>query len=369
MSSTNGILQLSCETFRDQLFELSEPALIYDGLRESAGIQHWTPETLRCLNTGRFVDLDVSYSGVWMFRPEANPKQQYTIKDVPFERACDLIENAGPEGPKYYVPHLSICEKVPGLQNDLGFPFSLNPSRSYLWFGSAGTVTRLHCDIENNLFGQIFGRKKVTLFSPEESSFVYQFPVTSPTAHFSFIDVEKPDLARYPLYSKAQSKTVTVLPGQLLFIPAGWWHHVRSLEVSISVTEWLKPTLLKRAVPSLLWFLIWEFKRDRWTDLLEREQVSVVALLDIAEKLVQFNPCAATLAAAAALENTEIPQNADAEIGSEVLNLGRMLGELVSSMVRTVPAPVSSELVVELTKRIRLVLDAIEHSTLNKGRS
>jgi ribosomal protein L16 Arg81 hydroxylase len=53
---------------------------------------------------------------------------------------------------------------------------------------------------------------------------------------FSEVDCEKPDLVRHPLYRYANKFVFDLNPGEALFIPVGWWHHVRALDVSISVS-------------------------------------------------------------------------------------------------------------------------------------
>jgi ribosomal protein L16 Arg81 hydroxylase len=56
------------------------------------------------------------------------------------------------------------------------------------------------------------------------------------TSMYAAIDADKPDLRRFPEWSDARVIDVVVEPGEALFIPVGWWHHVRSLDVSISLS-------------------------------------------------------------------------------------------------------------------------------------
>ena len=53
----------------------------------------------------------------------------------------------------------------------------------------------------------------------------------------SEMDVDHYDAARFPLFAKAKEYRVVIQPGEMLFIPRGWWHHVRSLDKSISVSN------------------------------------------------------------------------------------------------------------------------------------
>ena len=54
----------------------------------------------------------------------------------------------------------------------------------------------------------------------------------------SNVDVEHPDLARFPLFAKARHFDAILGPGDALFIPKGWWHYVRALTPSFSVNFW-----------------------------------------------------------------------------------------------------------------------------------
>jgi ribosomal protein L16 Arg81 hydroxylase len=72
-------------------------------------------------------------------------------------------------------------------------------------------------------------------------------------AVYSEVDPLAPDLDRHPLFEEANQIHFDIGPGQTLFIPAGWWHHVEALESSISVSftnfafsnaiDWANPTL------------------------------------------------------------------------------------------------------------------------------
>ncbi|HEY0987413.1 MAG TPA: cupin-like domain-containing protein [Kofleriaceae bacterium] len=55
-------------------------------------------------------------------------------------------------------------------------------------------------------------------------------------SRFADVDCEAPDLARHPRFADARVYDVTLAPGELLFVPVGWWHQVRALDPSITVT-------------------------------------------------------------------------------------------------------------------------------------
>jgi hypothetical protein len=114
----------------------------------------------------------------------------------------------------------------PGIINENGNPEGLN-----LWIGPANTVTHFHHDVVNVLFTQIHGRKNFKLVSPLETHLLY-----NDYGVFSEVDPDRPDLARHPLFRSVRLHEVVLEPGDVIFLPVGWWHHVRALDVSISLS-------------------------------------------------------------------------------------------------------------------------------------
>jgi hypothetical protein len=100
-----------------------------------------------------------------------------------------------------------------------------------LWMGGASTVTPLHHDSSNILFGQVYGRKRVRLIPPYEIG-----KLAAGATCFSPIDIDHPDLERFPAFRDVTVLDTVVAPGDLLLLPIGWWHAVRSLEPSISLS-------------------------------------------------------------------------------------------------------------------------------------
>jgi hypothetical protein len=106
-----------------------------------------------------------------------------------------------------------------------------NPDQVFFWFGPAGTVTPLHYGSVNIIFTQVRGSKHFRLYPPDQTPWLY-----NSIGIFSAVDAENPDLERYPLFQHAQADELDIMAGEVLFIPKGHWHQVRSLTPSISVS-------------------------------------------------------------------------------------------------------------------------------------
>jgi hypothetical protein len=124
----------------------------------------------------------------------------------------------------------------------------LGPPR--FWLGPAGTVTPLHCDYDDNIFAQIWGSKRIFLSPPHHDEFLYAREANALLFGSPF-NPEAPDFAQFPLARQASMIECIVNPGELLYVPAGWYHQVRALTFSLSANRWARglPFSLKGAGP------------------------------------------------------------------------------------------------------------------------
>lgn len=107
------------------------------------------------------------------------------------------------------------------------------------WLGPAGTVTPLHCDYDDNIFAQVWGSKRICLVPPHHDEFLY-VREANPVLFGSPVDPEAPDFDRFPLARQAAVVECIVQPGDLLYVPAGWYHQVRALSFSLSSNRWAR---------------------------------------------------------------------------------------------------------------------------------
>ncbi|WP_426102219.1 cupin-like domain-containing protein [Massilia sp. TSP1-1-2] len=107
------------------------------------------------------------------------------------------------------------------------------------WLGPAGTVTPLHCDYDDNIFAQVWGTKRIFLAPPHHDQFLYPSEANAILFGSPF-NPEAPDFDTFPQARQATMIECIVGPGELLYVPAGWYHQVRALTFSLSANRWAR---------------------------------------------------------------------------------------------------------------------------------
>lgn len=165
------------------------------------------------------------------------------------DRIAASLEDAEP--PALYIGSTDLDLYLPGFrsENDLGLdPGSLGgePSLVSIWIGNR-TVATAHFDTSNNLACSLVGRRRFTLFPPEQVANLYPGPL-EPTPGgqvVSMVDFADPNFERHPGFAEAREaeQVAELEPGDVLFYPALWWHHVEALEAfNVMVNYWWNPS-------------------------------------------------------------------------------------------------------------------------------
>jgi hypothetical protein len=145
------------------------------------------------------------------------------------------------------VQSASICECVPGFAKENVLRVVDASVAPRIWFGNA-VVTPAHFDESHNVACVVAGRRRFTLFPPEQIANLYIGPLGfAPTGTpISLVDFRQPDFARFPLFRQALENAwvADLEPGDAIFIPALWWHHVESLDkVNALVNYWWREAI------------------------------------------------------------------------------------------------------------------------------
>lgn len=116
----------------------------------------------------------------------------------------------------------------------------------YMWLSGVGIGPWLHFDQDHNFYVQVSGTKRFTLIPPWEYRKLYMYPRVHPHWHKSQVNFDRPDFAKFPLFADVEALVADLVPGDVLHIPAYWWHHVRSQSRSVSLASWSQSGVFRK---------------------------------------------------------------------------------------------------------------------------
>ncbi|XP_064247004.1 bifunctional peptidase and arginyl-hydroxylase JMJD5 [Passer domesticus] len=223
----------SLEHFRDNYLLPQRPVVLEGVMDHWPCMKKWSVDYFCQVAGCRTVPVELGAR----YTDEEWSQQLMTVSDFVSQYIMDE-SNVG------YLAQHQLFDQIPELKEDISIPdycclgegeeddITINA-----WFGPGGTISPLHQDPQQNFLAQVFGRKYIRLYSPQDSENLY--PHESQILHnTSQVDVEDPDFVKFPNFTKAAFQSCILMPGQILFIPVKYWHYVRSLELSFSVSFW-----------------------------------------------------------------------------------------------------------------------------------
>jgi hypothetical protein len=148
--------------------------------------------------------------------------------------------------PAIYVGATAVDRWLPGFKaaNNLGLG-ARQPLVS-AWLGNRSRVSA-HQDVTDNIACVVAGRRRFTLFPPSQLANLYIGPLdyTPAGQAISLVDLHQPDLEKFPRFEQAwqHARSAELEPGDAIFIPSLWWHHVEALsDFNLLVNFWWRST-------------------------------------------------------------------------------------------------------------------------------
>jgi len=189
-------------------------------------------------------DIEVStreYGAERFSLPKTEWKSYCEVQRRTIAQYCELLKDGSAKARHIYLalvemghtplrqligPCIDLIERNTGLRKQPHIDMNL-------WVGPCGHVEPLHFDGLDGTLSQFKGTKRVSLFSPSQTSNLYPFPISNGKmpATFSQPYIDQPDFSAYPRLATAlkHRKTIVLAEGETLYIPVGWWHEVESL--------------------------------------------------------------------------------------------------------------------------------------------
>jgi len=223
--------RLSGDVFLEEHYRRNQPVIITGMLDDCVARTRWTLDYL----SGHLGEREVEVQ----FGRDADPNYELNSRAhrrrMPFGEYVELVRASGRTNDFYMTANNdeSNREALRELMDDLPplAEYLNDERRGFFWFGPAGTLTPFHHDLTNNFMLQIAGRKRVRLIAPCDIPHLYN------QRHcFTPVDGRAIDIQRFPMMANVPVIDCVLEPGEILFLPVGWWHFVEALDITITVS-------------------------------------------------------------------------------------------------------------------------------------
>lgn len=196
--------------------------------------------------------------GLFQLAPEARGRVFYadeTLTSFNFARYSATLDQvlsgllglaATAEPPALYVGSTTVEAVLPGFLDANVMGLGARDALVSLWLGNRTRIAA-HYDLPDNLAVVAAGRRRFSLFPPEQIHNLYMGPLDPTPAGqpISLVDFEQPDLARFPRFADALEAGLVaeLAPGDAIFIPSMWFHHIEGLApVNLLINAWWRQT-------------------------------------------------------------------------------------------------------------------------------
>jgi len=230
---------LSEEDFNLNYFKQAKPVIITGATTEWPATRSWTITSLM----EKVGNNEVLIRGK-VNKDEYRSGKAYTIRKDTFYNYCSDILSNNARAKSSYLAVASLQQAFPQLLDDVPLPKYLKRNGKlhlgpYMWVAIKHHYEFCHYDPDDNFLVMVQGRKQVRLFGYGHLQSLYPNPLGSHGKTIqSQVDLDKVDAQRFPLFVNDASlhcQHCVLHPGEMLFIPAFYWHQVTALDTGISV--------------------------------------------------------------------------------------------------------------------------------------
>jgi len=230
LSAVDTVESITKEDFLRKYYKPQKPVLIKGYARRWQDFDKWNLDYI-------YEQVGEQEVGLYDNKP-ANPNKA-TSEAVTKMRFRDYITLIRSQPTDYRIFFYIITDHLPALLKNFTYPdlgFKYFKRIPTLFFGGSEARVLMHYDVDlaDLLHFQFEGKKRVLLFAPDQSDFLYKVPLSVHTVYT--VDYENPDYQQFPALAYAKGFEVFMEHGDALFMPSGYWHFNRYLEAGFSVT-------------------------------------------------------------------------------------------------------------------------------------
>ncbi|MES1199244.1 MAG: cupin-like domain-containing protein [Pseudomonadota bacterium] len=253
---------VTADVFRDEILPAAQPivlkGLVQDWPAVRAGRESFAAfsDYLKRFDRGALLQTRLGppeIKGLFFYNDDLSAFN-FEQRPTPLNEILDRMEGAfgAEQPPAVAAQSVPTRANFPGFEEDNPMPL-LTGIEPRLWIGGPAIVAP-HNDAYENIACVTAGRRRFTLFPPEQvrNLYVGPFEMTPAGVNISLASMEEPDFERHPKFAEALAAAMTaeLEPGDAIYIPYLWWHHVQAFEpYNMLANYWWVPLAEGRGEP------------------------------------------------------------------------------------------------------------------------
>lgn len=224
------VKDLSKEDFIKNYYIPQKPVLIENLTQNWDALKKWNLDYIQSLSEDKIVPL---------YNNEVTKGKQKSAAPVTEMKLYDYIEILKNTPTDLRIFFFDIMKEMPVLVNDFKFPdlgIKFFKRLPVMFFGGKGSKVLAHFDMDlaNLIHVHFHGTKKVILFSPDQTKYLYKIPFA--VHNIEEINLDQPDFKKYPALKQVIGQEIIMKHGDALFMPSAYWHYITYLDGGFSIT-------------------------------------------------------------------------------------------------------------------------------------
>lgn len=224
------VTDITAEEFVEKYYKPRKPVLIKNLTKDWPAVKKWNLDYIQERAGEQIVPLYDS-KPVGGKKTSHAPAQKMKLYDY-----IELLKS-GPTDLRMFF--YNVLSKMPELTKDFDYPEIGMPffkKLPVMFFGGAGSkvLTHYDMDVAHNMHFHFHGHKRVMLFEPEQTRYLYKIPFS--VHNHESIDMDDVDFDIYPMLQNAVATEAFMEHGDALYMPSGYWHYIKYLDAGFSLT-------------------------------------------------------------------------------------------------------------------------------------
>jgi len=240
------------DIFQNEIVAQKQPAVLKSLVKDWPAVEEGLKSTAHICSYIKRFDIEKpanatvgapSIKGRFFYRDDLrgfNFERKLVTVSTALDNLASLIDK--PETPAIAMQAIPVLDVLPGFEKENVLTLVDAAAAPRMWLGNQSTIAT-HYDIYSNIACVVAGRRRFTLFPPEQVANLYIGPLlaTPGGSPISMVDLRQPDMSRYPRFKRALEacQKADLEPGDAIYIPILWWHAVESLgSLNVLLNYW-----------------------------------------------------------------------------------------------------------------------------------